>query len=125
MFRFNITQASTTNTMRNIYIRYTACYGITALFLVMAGTSYAASQNGDSAEKVATQSDAAITMTGLCRNGEAFRLVSYEKQVGGMWKSFYDYQGPVGVGTVKTKTVPKVMVSRVCIAMAEIASDEH
>jgi hypothetical protein len=111
--------------MRNILNHSPARYGMTALFLVMAATSLAASQIGDSVEKVSTHSDGGITMTGLCRNGDAFRLVSYEKQVSGLWKSFYDYQGPVGAGTVKTKTVPKVMASRVCVALAEIASDEH
>lgn len=63
-------------------------------------------------------------MTGRCPNGEAFRLLAYEKPVDGVWKSFYDYQGPVGVGTVITRTVPQVMARRVCIALAEIASDE-
>jgi hypothetical protein len=63
-------------------------------------------------------------MTGRCPNGDSYRLISYEKEVEGYWKSFYDYQGPVGVGTVKTQTAPRVMVSRVCIALAEIASDE-
>jgi hypothetical protein len=29
------------------------------------------------------------------------------------------------MGTVRTQTVPRVMASRVCIALAEIASDEH
>lgn len=110
--------------MRNTSNRSSARYGMTAVLLVMAGTSVAASPNVDSAEKAFTHPDAGITMTGRCPNGDAFRLLAYEKQVDGLWKSFYDYQGPVGVGTVKTKTGPKVMARRVCIALAEMASDE-
>jgi hypothetical protein len=101
-----------------------ARHGLSALFLFLAGASLAAMPHADSAQQVATQPDAGITMTGRCPNGDAFRLVAYDQEVEGLWKSFYDYQGPVGKGTVKTKTVPKVMASRVCIALAEIASDE-
>lgn len=111
--------------MRKTSHRLSAHCVMTALCLVMVGTSSATSPSVNSAEKASSHPDTGITMMGRCPNGEAFRLVSYEKQVDGLWKSFYDYQGPVGVGTVKTKAVPKVMVSRVCIALAEIASDEQ
>lgn len=91
----------------------------------MAGASMATTPRVDFAQQASKQPDAVITMTGHCPNGDAFRLISYDQQVEGVWKSFYDYQGPVGAGTVKTKTAPKVMASRVCIALAEIASDEQ
>lgn len=112
--------------MRNTANRSRVQYGMAVLFMVMvmASKSLSASTKIDSAEKALPHPDMGITMTGRCPNGDAFRLVAYEKQVEGLWKSFYDYQGPVGVGTVKTKTAPKVMASRVCIALAEIASDE-
>jgi hypothetical protein len=93
--------------------------GITAL------TTWAATPSVDPAQRALNPAEAGITMTGRCPNGDAFRLVSYDKQVAGLWKSFYDYQGPVGAGTVRTQTAPRVMASRVCIALAEIASDEH
>jgi hypothetical protein len=99
-------------------------HGLNLLFAASLGTALASSPNAQHAQQVRVQNDAGITMTGRCPNGDAFRLVAYDQQVEGLWKSFYDYQGPVGTGTVKTKTVPKVMVSRVCIALAEIASDE-
>jgi hypothetical protein len=111
-------------TVRCTPLRLFARHGLTALLGVMAGMSLAATPNGDPAQKATAQPEAGITMTGRCPNGDAFRLVSYDQEVDGLWKSFYDYQGPVGSGTVKTKTAPKVMVSRVCIALAEIASDE-
>jgi hypothetical protein len=94
------------------------------LLLAMLGTSWAASADVESVEKAPSHPEWGITMTGRCPNGEAFRLLAYEKPVDGVWKSFYDYQGPVGVGTVITRTVPQVMARRVCIALAEIASDE-
>lgn len=93
--------------------------GITAM------TSLAATPGVGSAQHAANPIETGLTITGRCPNGDAFRLVSYDKHVEGLWKSFYDYQGPVGVGTVRTQTVPRVMASRVCIALAEIASDEH
>ena len=59
-----------------------------------------------------------------CPNGAMYRLFSYDKEVGGIKQSFYDYEGPAGKGTVKTKTAPRVMASRVCLDLAEIAGDE-
>jgi hypothetical protein len=59
-----------------------------------------------------------------CPSGAMYRLISYDKEVGGIKQSFYDYEGPAGKGTVKTKTAPRVMASRVCLDRAEIAGDE-
>jgi hypothetical protein len=115
------------NTMR-LFLKsaqnFKPSHGLKLLFAVCVGTALASSPDAHNAQQVSVQNDAGITMTGRCPNGDAFRLVAYDQQVDGLWKSFYDYQGPVGTGTVKTKTAPKVMVSRVCIALAEIASDE-
>ncbi len=68
--------------------------------------------------------DDTFVFMGRCPSGTSYRLFAYDKQVNGVQKSFYDYQGPAGQGTVKTKTAPKVMVSRVCLALAEISDDE-
>jgi hypothetical protein len=92
--------------------------------LFLSATAMASTAVSERAPTTLLAQDTGITMTGRCPNGDAFRLVAYDKRVDGDWKSFYDYQGPVGSGTVKTKTGPKVMVSRVCIVLAEIASDE-
>jgi hypothetical protein len=110
---------------RSNHSRMLALKGLASLFMVTAGLSLAASPDAATVRQGVALSDTGITMTGRCPNGEAFHLVSYDKQVEGLWKSFYDFQGPVGVGTVKTKTPPRVMVSRVCIALADMASDEH
>lgn len=98
---------------------------LSVLLGITAATSWAATPTVGPAQHAANPAEAGLTITGRCPNGDAFRLVSYDQQVEGLWKSFYDDQGPVGVGTVRTQTVPRVMASRVCIALAEIASDEH
>ena len=110
--------------LRTTSPRFVARNLTTCWLMLMAGTALASTSPLDHGQSVQALQDTGITMTGRCPNGDAYRLVFYEKQVEGHWKSFYDYQGPVGMGTVKTKTVPKVMVSRICIALAEIASDE-
>jgi len=112
------------NTLRNIFTFALARNGMTASVILAAGASMASTPSADVAQTVSAGALSGITMTGRCPNGEAFRLFSYDKEVEGYWKSFYDYQGPVGTGTVKTRTAPKVMASRVCVALAEIASDE-
>lgn len=61
---------------------------------------------------------------GRCPSGEVYRLFSYDKQVDGRKRSFYDYKGPAGQGTVKTQTAPRVIMTRVCLSLAEIADDE-
>jgi len=113
------------STYRLTPLRFFARHGWVALFGVMAAASLAATPNAEPSQPASTRPDLSITMTGRCPNGDAFRLVAYNKEVAGLWKSFYDYQGPVGAGTVRTLTAPRVMASRVCIALAEIASDEH
>lgn len=61
---------------------------------------------------------------GKCPNGENYRLFSYQMVVHGDAKSFYDYEGPVGRGQVRTNAPPKTMAVRVCRELAEIASDQ-
>ena len=113
------------NTFRPNSHRLLSRWALSVLLGVTAASSWAATSTEGPAQHAANPAEAGLTITGRCPNGDAFRLVSYDKQVQGLWKSFYDYQGPVGVGTVRTQTAPRVMASRVCIALAEIASDEH
>lgn len=61
--------------------------------------------------------------SGKCDNGETYRLRSYEKVIHGQTLSHYDYEGPVGKGTVKTSASPRTMSVRVCRQMAEIIDD--
>jgi hypothetical protein len=66
-----------------------------------------------------------FVFTGVCPNGEPYRLFSYQKNVGGLPQSYYDYDGPVGKGTVQSETYPKVMAVRVCRQSAEIISANY
>jgi hypothetical protein len=68
--------------------------------------------------------DDTYVFMGRCPSGAVYRLVAYDKEAQGLKQSYYDYEGPAGKGTVKTKTAPRVMMSRVCLALAEIAGDE-
>jgi hypothetical protein len=112
------------DTLRDTFTHSMAQLGLACWLILTASTSMASAPTAAQGQSAREQKDREITMTGRCPNGDSYRLISYEKEVEGYWKSFYDYQGPVGVGTVKTQTAPRVMVSRVCIALAEIASDE-
>ena len=60
---------------------------------------------------------------GKCPNGEPYRLKAYQKLIEGSLKSFYDYQGPAGQGTIQTQTPPKTIAVRVCRQLAEIVGD--
>ena len=62
---------------------------------------------------------------GRCPDGRTYRLHAYQKPVNGVNLPFYDYQGPVGAGTVKTAISPKVMAARVCRELAEIMDDPN
>jgi len=66
-----------------------------------------------------------FVFAGHCSSGETYRLVSYKMDVDGLSQSFYDYEGPVGKGSVKTETAPKVMAARVCRQFAEIVNDNY
>ena len=112
-------------TVRPNPYRLLSRWALSVLLGITAATSWATTPALGPAQHAVNPAQSGLTITGRCPNGDAFRLVSYDQQVEGLWKSFYDDQGPVGVGTVRTQTVPRVMASRVCIALAEIASDEH
>lgn len=62
---------------------------------------------------------------GRCPDGATYRLHAYLKTVNDVNLPFYDYQGPAGVGTVKTAISPKVMAARVCRQRAEILDDPN
>lgn len=64
-----------------------------------------------------------FVFAGTCHNGENYRLFSYNKVVNGQTSSHYDYEGPVGKGSVSTQASPRTMAVRVCRKMAEIIDD--
>ena len=66
-----------------------------------------------------------FVFTGVCSNGEPYRLLSYQKHVGDLPLSYYDFDGPAGKGTVQSNTYPKVMAVRVCRKLAEIINANY
>jgi hypothetical protein len=73
----------------------------------------------------ANDTDDTFVFAGKCPNGESYRLLSYQKSAGTSSQSFYDYEGPVGRGTVQSDTPPKVMAVRVCRKAAEIINTHY
>jgi hypothetical protein len=69
--------------------------------------------------------EGAFTFAGRCPNGDNYRLLSYEAHVNGQLHTFYDYEGPVGKGTVKSAASPKTMSVRVCRKLAEIINSNY
>ncbi len=65
--------------------------------------------------------DIEFIFAGRCMNGEPYRIFSYEKNIDGYTKSFYDFEGPVGKGTVMTSASPKTVAERICRQTAEMA----
>lgn len=82
----------------------------------------ATAQNADAQRG---REEEAYVFAGKCANGETYRLVSYQKSISGIRQSYYDYNGPVGTGTVQSETDPKVMAVRVCHKSAEIISTNY
>jgi len=69
--------------------------------------------------------DASFVFAGKCSSGEPYRLTAYQKNVSGQVQSYYDYEGPVGRGTVQTESAPKVMAVRICRQLAEIVNTHY
>lgn len=67
--------------------------------------------------------DSEFTFSGKCQSGGTYRLLSYNKTVDGKSSPHYDYEGPVGKGTVSTHATPRTMSVRVCRPLAEIIDD--
>lgn len=76
-------------------------------------------------EAALAQNAETYVFAGKCANGEPYRLVSYQKNISGSQQSYYDYNGPVGTGTVQSETDPKVMAVRICHKSAEIISTNY
>ncbi len=77
------------------------------------------------APKELSHDEEAFVFAGTCPSGEAYRLVSYKKNIGDLPPSFYNYDGPAGKGTVQSDTAPKVMAVRVCRRLAEIINTNY
>lgn len=67
--------------------------------------------------------DTEFVFMGKCENGDIYRLFAYEKIVDGLSHAYYDYEGPAGKGTVRSRATPRTMSVRVCRQLAEIIDD--
>ncbi len=93
---------------------------VSSLLLVIAS---AASADALKIAPVMGNDDENFVFMGRCPSGEIYRLKAYQKLKDGALYSFYDYEGPAGKGSVQTKTSPKILMVRVCRALAEIRND--
>lgn len=80
---------------------------------------------GESFNAALASDEDTFVFTGTCDSGEPYRLYAYQKIANGESRSFYDYEGPVGKGTVQSNTVPKVLAARVCRRFAEIINTHY
>ena len=64
-----------------------------------------------------------FTYAGKCFSGKDYWLFASEKIEDGNVIPYYTYRGPVGSGTVRTDTSPKVMVQRICREQADIVAN--
>jgi hypothetical protein len=83
------------------------------------------SANTTSVHQPSSQDESTFLFAGKCHDGQPYRLVAYQKQISGQWRSYYDYTGPVGMGTVQTEATPRAMAVRVCRKSAEIVNARY
>ena len=74
----------------------------------------------DKSSGISTTDEQVFIFAGKCPNGNVYRIVSYQLDVDGLTKSFYDYEGPAGKGTVQTEIQPRKMVVRICHELADL-----
>ena len=77
----------------------------------------------DKHTKITGNDDGTFVFAGRCPNGQPYRLFAHETEIEGRVYTSYNYEGPVGKGTVKTRATPKTMAVRICRVMAEIVDD--
>lgn len=105
--------------LKPIVISLACCFAHVSFF----SSALAAVDNTVKTGKVLGNDEDTFIFSGRCPNGQIYRLFSYQTQVNGITQFFYDYEGPVGKGTVKTQAAPKTLAARVCRPLAEIAND--
>lgn len=104
-----------------------SCFSVSRLFRACAiatllCNSLACSAAPDRPASTLSNDEDTFVFAGQCANGTPYRLVSYQKHAAGLTRSYYDYDGPVGTGTVQTESTPRVMAVRVCRQLAEIVN---
>ena len=93
--------------------------------LACASSSLAWATNASQPNAAAGNNEDTFVFAGICANGQTYRLMSYQKKIGGLQLSYYDYDGPAGKSTVQSETPPKVMAVRICRPSAEIISASY
>ncbi|MEN9617972.1 MAG: hypothetical protein RL406_209 [Pseudomonadota bacterium] len=93
--------------------------------IVLLFSAFACAAKTDSTKTVLGNDEETFVFTGICPNGEPYRLVSYQKSIGALSSAYYDYDAPVGKGTVQSDAAPKAMAVRVCRKLAEIINTHY
>jgi hypothetical protein len=96
-----------------------------AVCIAFLSSAFAWAAKTDSTKTVLGNNEETFVFAGMCPNGEPYRLVSYQKNVSGLSSSYYDYDAPVGKGTVQSDATPKVMAVRVCRKLTEIINTHY
>lgn len=94
-------------------------------FLCLLSSVVVSAAKLNSFEALKSHNEETFVFAGHCFSGERYRLFMYQKDIAGVPQSHYDYDGPVGKGTVQSNTPPKVMAARVCRKYAEIISASY
>lgn len=95
------------------------------LVFVIFAVTCSAQELLENSETLHESNEPVVELAGRCVNGEEYRLRSYQKLDQAKSKSYYDYMGPAGIGTVQVDTEPKVMVARICLKLAEIINTDY
>jgi len=72
--------------------------------IVLLFSAFACAAKTDSTKTVLGNDEETFVFTGICPNGEPYRLVSYQKSIGALSSAYYDYDAPVGKGTVQSES---------------------
>ncbi len=71
-------------------------------------------QHTSLASNVLGNDEQEFLFSGRCENGAHYQLFSYQREVDGVKQWFYDYDAPLGKGSVKSDAEPKEMVWNIC-----------
>ncbi len=97
--------------------------GLTAFFFALFIQPLPSLANSAQASTSEWKEEVSFTYAGKCFNGKSYWMYASEKIENGNVVPYFIYKGPVGSGTVRTATSPKVMVQRICREKADIVDN--
>jgi len=97
--------------------------GLTAIFFALLIHPLACLADKAQAKTSEWKEEVSFTYAGKCFNGKSYWMYASEKIEDGNVVPYFIYKGPVGSGTVRTDTSPKVMVQRICREKADIVDN--